>query len=186
MRAIKASLAVIGMSAVLAGGAIAGAGMADAATAAKAAGHCKGGYPPGQCKVKLDHDHAHRGEKIGFEGDGYKSNEQAEGDVHSTVVRVGTYASNAAGVVTGSFIVPTNISLGSHTFILTGATSGTVETATFVVTASPAASADPASSGLAFTGTNVAELVGSGAALVLAGGALLVVARRRKHVDAAA
>jgi LPXTG-motif cell wall-anchored protein len=106
--------------------------------------------------------------------------------VHSTVVRVGTYAANAQGVVTGSFRVPMNLSLGSHTFILTGATSGTVETATFVVTASPAASAVPTTSGLAMTGTNVAELVGSGAALVLAGGALIVVARRRKHANAAA
>ncbi|HEV7148800.1 MAG TPA: hypothetical protein VGN48_17550 [Pedococcus sp.] len=186
MRAIKASLAVIGMSAVLAGGAIAGAGIADAATTAKPVKHCKGGYPPASCKVKLDHDHAHRGEKIGFEGDGYQGGEQADGDVHSTVVRVGTYTANAQGVVTGSFTVPTNLSYGSHTFILTGATSGTVETATFTVTPVPAASADPATSGLAFTGTNVAELVGSGAALVLAGGALIVVARRRKHANTAA
>jgi hypothetical protein len=186
MRAIKASLAVISMSAVLAGGAIAGAGIADAATTAKPVKHCKGGYPPASCKVKLDHDHAHRGEKIGFEGDGYLGGEQSDGDVHSTPVRVGTYAANAAGVVTGSFIVPANISLGSHTFVLTGTASGTVETATFVVTASPAASASPTTSGLAFTGTNVAELVGSGAALVLAGGALIVVTRRRKHANAAA
>lgn len=186
MRAIKASLAVIGMSAVLAGGAIAGAGLADASTPAKAAGHCKGGYPPGQCKVKLDHDHGHRGEKFNFEGDGYQGSEQAEGDVHSTAVRVGTYTADAQGVVTGSFTVPTNISYGTHTFVLTGATSGTVETATFTVTPMPAASSVPTTSGLAFTGTNVAELVGSGAALVLAGGALIVVARRRKHVNAAA
>jgi hypothetical protein len=186
MRAIKASLAVISMSAVLAGGAIAGAGLADASTTAKPVKHCKGGYPPASCKVKLDHDHARGGEKIGFEGDGYQANEQADGDVHSAAVRVGTYAADAAGVVTGSFTVPTNISLGSHTFVLTGTASGTVETATFVVTGPAAASAAPTTSGLAFTGTNVAELVGSGAALVLAGGALIVVARRRKHVNTAA
>lgn len=186
MRAIKASLAVIGMSAVLAGGAVASAGLADASTPAKAIKHCKGGYPPAECKVKLDHDHAHRGDKMDFESDGYQGGEQADGDVHSTPVRVGTYTSDAQGVVTGSFIVPTNISLGEHTFVLTGATSGVVKTATFVVTATPAASGVPTTSGLAFTGTNAAELVGTGAALVLAGGALIVVARRRKHGNAAA
>ena len=209
MRATKASLAVLGLSAVLAGGVIAGATTATAANGngnGNAYGRCKGAYPPADCKVKLDHDRGHRGEKFQFEADGYKPGEKAEGDVHSTTVRVGTYVANANGVVTGSFVVPDSLANGSHTFTLTGLSTGVIKTAKFTVTPVPAggsgnsgSGADAAGSGtgstgsgtgstgsgLAMTGTNVAAVVGGGAALMLAGGGLMVASRRRKHVNPA-
>ncbi|WP_374968433.1 hypothetical protein [Terrabacter sp. BE26] len=205
MRATKASLAVIGLSAVLAGGVIGGATAANAANGnGHAYGHCKGGYPPKDCKVKHDKDHGHRGEKFEFEADGYKPGENADGDVHSAPIHVGTYVANAAGVVTGSFTVPSTLSNGTHTFVLTGRSSGVVKTFSFTVTGAPAGGGNgndnggnaggansgstgsgSTGSGLAMTGTNVAAVVGGGAALMLAGGALMVASRRRKHVNPA-
>lgn len=204
MRATKASLAVLGLSAVLAGGAIGGATAATAADGnGHAYGHCKGGYPPKDCKVKHDKDHGHRGEKFDFDADGYKPGENADGDVHSAPIHVGTYVANAQGVITGSFTIPSTLSNGTHTFVLSGRSSGVVKTFSFTVDGAPAGGTTGGTTtggtttggtttggtgnggGLAMTGTNVAGVVGGGAALVLAGGALMVASRRRKHVNPA-
>lgn len=198
MRATKASLAVLGLSAMLAGGAIGGVATADAAGNGNGNGHCKRdddrrAYPPKECKLKLDHDHGHRGERFRFEGDGYKPGESATGDLHSTTVRTGTYVANAQGVITGSFVVPDNFPNGNHTFTLSGLSSGVVKSANLTVTPVPAGgggttggtttggSTTGDGSGLAMTGANVAGIVGGGAALMLAGGALMAASRRRKQ-----
>lgn len=197
MRATKASLAVIGMSAVLAGGVITGAGAADAATS------CVGGYPPAQCQVAVSDNTVYPGESVSFQATGFGGGETVSGDVHSVVVHVGTYKATSAGVVTGAFTVPSGLSNGTHTFTLTGLTSGVIKSAKFQVTGKPASggsgaaagnsgstgsgstSSSSTGSGLAMTGTNVAAIVGGGAALMLAGGALMVASRRRKHVNPA-
>lgn len=195
MRATKASLAVLGMSAALAGGVIAGAGTANAATS------CVGGYPPAQCKVAISDNTVYPGESVSFEATGFRGGETVSGDVHSVVVHVGTYKASSAGVVTGSFTVPSGLANGSHTFTLTGLTSGVIKNAKFNVTGKPAGGntgnsgaaggnnsstgSGSTGNGLAMTGTNVAAVVGGGAALMLAGGALMVATRRRKHVNPA-
>ena len=199
MRATKASLAVLGLSAVLAGGVISGAGAANAAG-------CEGGYPPAQCKVAISDNTVRPGEPVSFQADGFRGGESVSGDVHSVVVHVGTYSANSKGVVTGTFTVPSGLSNGTHTFTLTGLGSGVIKSAKFQVTGAPAgggtgngagtgtttgtgtgtgSSTSGNGGGLAMTGTNVAGVVGGGAALVLAGGALMVATRRRKHVNAA-
>ncbi|MGO4601091.1 hypothetical protein [Terrabacter sp. 2YAF2] len=201
MRATKASLAVLGLSAVLAGGVISGAGAANAAPS------CEGGYPPAQCKAAISDNTVRPGQPVSFQADGFRGGESVSGDVHSVVVHVGTYAANSKGVVTGTFTVPSGLSNGSHTFTLTGLGSGVIKSARFSVTGAPAgggngngngagagtttgtgtgSSTTGNGGGLAMTGTNVAGVVGGGAALVLAGGALMVATRRRKHVNAAA
>ena len=210
MRATKASLAVLGLSAILAGGAIGGVATADAAGNGNGNGngHCKRdddrrAYPPKECKLKLDHDKGHRGERFRFEGDGYKPGESAQGELHSTTVRTGTYVANAQGVISGSFVVPDNFPNGSHTFTLSGSSSGVVKSASLTITPAPAgggattgggASTGSTTTGgttagdgggLAMTGANVAGIIGGGAALTLAGGALMVASRRRKHVNPA-
>lgn len=212
MRATKASLAVLGLSAVLAGGVIAGAGTANAASS------CVGGYPPAQCKVAIDDNSVRPGQSVSFQATGFRAGEAVSGDVHSKVVHVGTYAASSKGVVTGSFTVPSGLSNGSHTFTLTGLTSGVIKSAKFSVTGAPAGGgtgSDNRNSGsagvggttgggtsgstgsgstgsgstgngdLAMTGTNVAAVVGGGAALMLAGGGLMVASRRRKLVNPA-
>lgn len=211
MRATKASLAVLGLSAVLAGGVIAGAGTANAASS------CVGGYPPAQCKVAINDNSVRPGQSVSFQAAGFRAGETVSGDVHSKVVHVGTYAASSKGVVTGSFTVPTGLSNGSHTFTLTGLTSGVIKSAKFSVTGAPAgggtgngnrdsgsagvggttggtsgstgsgsmAGGSTGSGDLAMTGTNVAAVVGGGAALMLAGGGLMVASRRRKHVNPA-
>ena len=203
MRATKASLAVLGLSAVLAGGVISGAGAANAAG-------CEGGYPPAQCKVAISDNTVRPGEPVSFQADGFRGGESVSGDVHSVVVHVGTYSANSKGVVTGTFTVPSGLSNGTHTFTLTGLGSGVIKSARFSVTGAPAGGGNGNGNGagtgtttgtgtgtgsgsgttgngggLAMTGTNVAGVVGGGAALVLAGGALMVATRRRKPVNAA-
>ncbi|GAA1966101.1 hypothetical protein GCM10009817_02380 [Terrabacter lapilli] len=209
MRATKASIAVLGLSAVLAGGVIAGATTATAANGnGNGNGHCKRdddrrAYPPKECKLKLDHDKGHRGERFRFEGDGFKPGESAQGELHSTTVRTGTYVANAQGVISGSFVIPDNFPNGNHTFTLSGISSGVVKSASLTVTPAPAGGGGASSGsmttggtttggttagdggGLAMTGANVAGIIGGGAALMLAGGALMVASRRRKHVNPA-
>lgn len=194
MRATKATFAVLGLTTILAGGVVGGVGTAHAAE------RCEGGYPPAQCTVEVDHDRAERGEDIGFGADGYEPGEQADGEVHSTVVRVGTWTANAQGVVNGTFAVPSSLSTGTHTFVLTGRSSGVVKTISFTVTGKAAGSAgtvgsvsssgsgssvSSGSGSLPRTGAEVAGLVGGGAALVLVGGALVVATTRRKRANAA-
>jgi len=131
MRATKASLAVLGLSAVLAGGVISGAGAANAAG-------CEGGYPPAQCKVAISDNTVRPGEPVSFQADGFRGGESVSGDVHSVVVHVGTYSANSKGVVTGTFTVPSGLSNGTHTFTLTGLGSGVIKSAKFQVTGAPA------------------------------------------------
>ena len=112
--------------------------------------------------------------------------------VLSTPVAVGSWVADAQGVVTGAFTVPSVLSSGVHTFVLTGRTSGVVKTVTFTVTQAVTIGTGSGSTGSAAgsgilprTGADVAWLVGGGAAVVLVGGVLIVAAGRRKRANPA-
>ncbi|HEX3794048.1 MAG TPA: hypothetical protein VHV57_06080 [Acidimicrobiales bacterium] len=71
---------------------------------------------------------------------------------------------------------PVAVSLGTNTIVATGTTSsGATDTVTFVVDLQNA----PGSSGLAFTGADLAALIGAALALVLLGSAIVIFTRRR-------
>ena len=191
MRNTRATLAVLSLSAIMAGGAVVGATAANAA-------ECQGGYPASQCQVELSDNAVRPGEPVSFQADGYTPGETAEGVVRSTPIKVGTYKANASGVVTGSFTVPASLKPGRHSFTLTGLSSGAIKRTYFTVTgtgngngngngAGTGAGSNNGGngSGLPVTGSNVGGLIGGGAALVAAGGMLMVASRRRKSVNPA-
>ena len=72
---------------------------------------------------------------------------------------------------------------GTHTITARGATSGATASVTIVVAGVSANASPPAAAGLAFTGAAVLG-IGSLGALLLVGGAALVLAGRRRKVDA--
>ena len=189
MRALKAAFAAVSLSAALTGASVAIAGAADAAT-------CQGGYPASQCTIAISDTTVTPGEKVSFQAKGFGSKELVTGVVRSTPQVVGSWRSSASGVVSGSFRVPTNLDPGTHTFTLTGSTSGVSKSTSFTVVSSAGAgttsgtgtgtSATSGTGSLAFTGADVAKTVGAGLVLLVGGGALVVASQRRKSAGSAA
>ncbi|HET7660302.1 MAG TPA: hypothetical protein VFK66_07920 [Oryzihumus sp.] len=173
------------LSAALTGASVAIAGAADAAT-------CQGGYPASQCTVAVSDTTVTPGEKVSFSAKGFGSKELVTGVVRSTPQVVGSWRSSGGGVVSGSFRVPTNLEPGTHTFTLTGSTSGVSKSTSFTVVSSAGAgttsgtSATSGTGSLAFTGADVAGTVGAGLVLLVGGGALVVASQRRKSAGSAA
>lgn len=184
MRGIKVAAATVGLSAALAGTAI---GFAGPTSAAPRAGCSQGTYPPAASAIALSRSRAEVGMTISFEARCFKNNDKVTGTVYSTPVRVGTYDASASGVVDGEFTVP-DVQPGRHTFRLVG-TDGAQTSVGFTVVPSAAAAAGgrgtSSSGSLAFTGTDLAMTAGVGTLLLLGGGALVLAAKRRKHVNAA-
>ena len=96
-----------------------------------------------------------------------------------------TYQSAVAGASGGfcSFLVLGTTLTGTHTITARGATSGATASVQIVVAGVSASANPPAAAGLAFTGAAVLG-IGSLGALLLVGGAALVLAGRRRKVDA--
>jgi LPXTG-motif cell wall-anchored protein len=105
---------------------------------------------------------------------GFKPGEVVTVVLHSTPTVLGTFTADANGVVTATFTVPAGTAAGSHTLVFEG-NQGSYFQEAFQV----AASVQTASSGLAYTGADVAVPLALGGALVLAGGGALLVSRRR-------
>ena len=183
MRGFKVAAVTIGLSTALTGTAV---GLAGPAGAAPKSGCSQGTYPPAASAIALSRSRATVGMTISFNARCFKGGDKVTATVYSTPVQVGQYPANANGVVSGSFKVPA-LRPGRHTLRLVG-TDGTQTSARFtVVPKSGAASAIPASSdpsSLAFTGSDLAKTGGLGALLLLGGGALVIAAKRRKHVNA--
>lgn len=182
MRGIKVAVVTIGLSTALTGTAV---GLAGPAGAAPKSGCSQGNYPPAAAQIALSRSRATVGMTISFDARCFKGDDKVTATVYSKPMQVGQYSANANGVVTGSFTVPA-VSPGRHTLRLVG-TDGTQASAGFTVVPASAASAIPTSSdpsSLAFTGSDMAKTGGLGALLLLGGGALVIAAKRRKHVNA--
>jgi LPXTG-motif cell wall-anchored protein len=145
-------------------------------------------YPPGNTSsAALSDTSVAPGETITGQDSGNAPGEQVNGYVHSVRVFVGSTTATRSGVATLTFTVPKSLSAGTHTFQLVGQTSGHVGSQTFVITKAGATSPASNGSGLPFTGGNdIWQMTAAGGALVLAGGALLAVRRRRTHAGLAA
>ncbi len=105
---------------------------------------------------------------------GFGPGEEVRGVLHSTPVDLGTVTADAQGRATFTFTIPAGLESGVHDVTMTGLSSGFSASVEFAVTSAPG------SERLAYTGADVAPLLGLGGLLVAAGGAVLVASRRRR------
>ena len=119
------------------------------------------------------------GSNLTFCGQGF-----LPGETVAITLDNGTKYPSVAADTSGAFctVVVLGASLtGTHTLTATGLTSGRTSSTTIkVLGVSASAAPAPATSGLAFTGANAIAIGGLGGLLLLGGGALVLVARRRK------
>lgn len=106
---------------------------------------------------------------------GFQPNEVVTLTMRSAPVTLGTFTADANGVLTVEFTVPAGTEVGTHTLVLNG-NMGTYFQETITVAA---AVTTASSSGLAYTGADVAVPLALGAGLLALGGGALVVSRRR-------
>jgi len=126
--------------------------------------------------ITLDKTTLVRGGGFSLSSGGWKPGQGVTVTFNSTPITLGTLTANSAGVLTGSFNVPTSVDTGSHTITLTGpATDGTSRTLSAAVTVT-------ASTGttLARTGADLAGLVLIGLALIGSG---ILFYGRREHAQ---
>ena len=146
-------------------------------------------YPPGNnSNASLSDTSTSGGETVTGSDSGNDAGEQVNGYVHSARVFVGSTTANASGVATLTFTIPKSLASGTHTFQLVGQSSGHVGSVTFTVTKSGSSSPASNGSGLPFTGGNdIWQMTAAGAGLILVGGGVLMVVRRRRaHAGLAA
>jgi hypothetical protein len=98
--------------------------------------------------------------------------------LHSTPVVLATTSTNSAGSFFAVVTIPADTSPGTHTIVATDAAGDSASTIIVVTGTVPVA----ASSGLAFTGADIAALSGVGAVAMALGGMLILTGRRRRRV----
>lgn len=138
-----------------------------------------------------------QGGKQTVTGVGFSAGEKVSAQLHSSPVSLGSVTASTTGVAMVAFTVPASLAAGSHSVVLTGATSGLTSTATFTVTNAPAAPAttpppppavSPGLGGaespiLADTGLDARQALAealAGLALIAAGTGALYAGRRRR------
>jgi len=150
--------------------------------------------------VSVSHERARAGDRVQCRGTGFQPGETVTigsdnhrvGQRHHLSVGGTTYPSavaDSSGAFFSTLVLEANFT-GTQTITVTGTTSGAAASVPIVVAgvsanASPpaAAASPPAAAGLAFTGAAVLG-IGSLGGLLLVGGAALVLAGRRRKVDA--
>jgi hypothetical protein len=119
------------------------------------------------------------GSNVTFCGSGFQA-----GETVTIALTNGTTYPSVATDTSGAFcsVVVLGATLtGTQTLTATGLTSGRTSSTTIkVLGVSANAAPTPATSGLAFTGTNAIAIGGLGGLLLLGGGAMVLVGRRRK------
>ena len=133
-----------------------------------------------QPTTSVNEQTATAGSHVVFCGEGFLQGET----VAITLGNGTTYPSVVAHGPSGKFctVIVLGASLtGPQTLTATGLTSGRTSTTTIqVLGLSASAAPAPATSGLAFTGANAIGIGGLGGLLLLGGGAMVLVAKRRK------
>lgn len=98
--------------------------------------------------------------------------------LHSTPVTLATTTANGSGSFSVTVTIPSDTAPGTHTILATGATGDSASTIIVVTGAiSPPATV---TSGLAFTGADIAAVSGVGAIALALGGMLVLASRRRR------
>ena len=98
--------------------------------------------------------------------------------LHSDPVVLTTTSANSAGSFSVGVTIPSNTTPGTHTILATDTSGDSASTMVVVTGTVPVA----ASSGLAFTGADIAALSGVGAIAMALGGMLILTGRRRRRV----
>lgn len=145
-----------------------GAGVAQAAS-----------YPPTQGAATTSSTVVTPGQSLTVSGGGFAPNTSVSVDFNS--MHLATVTSNSSGVATATVMIPSSTPPGSYTITLTGlsVTGATHVDSVAITVVAPAAATT--TSTLPFTGAEILQYGLLALALVLAGVALLVVTRRRRH-----
>lgn len=120
-------------------------------------------------------------------GGGFAAGETVQAVVSSDPVNVGQATANASGAVSLTFTLPASVAAGSHTVTLTGVTSGATASAPLTVTAAQTTASSTTSTTavratIARTGSNDVDSQLQLALALLAAGAVLVLATRRRRI----
>lgn len=117
---------------------------------------------------------------------GFQPGESVEVWINSDPVKVATVIADTDGAINTDFVVPASVSVGSHTVVVTGLTSGFSVSAALTVTVKAAAGSGGYTTGpnLAATGVDVPTIAGFGALMLIAGAGALVIGRRRSEATA--
>jgi hypothetical protein len=118
------------------------------------------------------------GGSLTVSGNNFVPNTNVTITLHSTPVVLATTSSNSSGSFFAVVTIPAGTAPGTHTIIATdsaGDSASTILVVTGTVTVA-------ASSGLAFTGADIAALSAVGAVAMALGGMLILTGRRRRRV----
>lgn len=119
------------------------------------------------------------GGSVTVSGGGFTPGESVAVVLHSDPVTLATLTANAQGVASGAVTIPTTTALGAHTIVLTGSTSGVVDSVALSVVAATGPTANPSNTGtLAVTGAPVGYTLLAGLVLIAAGLSLVLTTRR--------
>ncbi|POH58513.1 family 20 glycosylhydrolase [Arthrobacter glacialis] len=141
--------------------------------------------------IGLSADSVFAGGKLTITGKGFKPGTSASFTLHSTPVNLGTATVDAQGVVSLSVSLPADVAAGQHSIVIDGvgvdgqarqlsaALTITAAAVTPTTTQGTAATTTPAEDDLANTGANATVFGGLAVLLLLAGGTVFAVNRRR-------
>ena len=141
-------------------------------------------YPPGKCQLRLTRSVVAAGESVGVAGDGFAPGAQVR--VAAAGVTLATVSAGSTGSFSTDVVIPASVDPGTHDVTAAGvaADEGTqVLAASLTVTSAAASRSDTAGLGDALPRTGSSNLVptaAAGLALVGAGAAAVVAARRRR------
>lgn len=147
-----------------------------------------GQYPPGQAgKAGVSNEQVQRGERQEAHVPDCTFDPGSEGEygVASTFTRLGAFRATQTGSAAVSFVVPTGLAPETHDVVFRGIKNGrpaTVRVGFTVVDASGDSGISGNSLGLPRTGQAFVPMVGTGLALIVVGGAVVAVVRRRREL----
>jgi hypothetical protein len=114
-------------------------------------------------------------------GSNFVPNEGITLTLHSTPVTLATTTASGNGTFSVTVTIPSDTTPGTHTILAAGASGDSSSTTIFVTGAiSPPATV---TSGLAFTGADIAAVSGVGAIALALGGMLVLTSRRRRVAE---
>ncbi|QIM15300.1 hypothetical protein G7067_00920 [Leucobacter insecticola] len=123
----------------------------------------------GLTSLIMDHDALRPGETQIARGFGYQPGEVVVGELRSEPYPLGTQTANELGEVVFEFTVPAGIEIGEHSVIIESQFSGKLSESFRVL----------APTALSLTGGSILVTLGTAGALLLLGGAVMAVRRRR-------
>lgn len=118
------------------------------------------------------------GGSLTFSGSNFTPGATVTATLHSTPVTLGTTTAGSSGSFSMVVTIPSDTVPGAHTLIATDPDGDSASTA-IVVTGTVTVATT--SSGLAFTGADIAALSGVGALAMALGGMLILTGRRRRQ-----